>query len=460
MTTWELFLLDYNKDYKLERYKDQVRILKEGNNVDKASDTCAQSLEIDSLKHTLSEYLKEKESLLQMVTLFKNDFQKEELRNIDRELALEKQKTNAIVIRDSEETLMLKDESRSKMLQKQKDPMMSDKKVNTKPVDYAALNQLSQDFKTRPTIVEVPKELPKVSMVNSSLKKLKFHLVSFDVVVKERTTATAITEEKVLVITALKDTLRKLKGKSVVDEAHTQEEITTLREIVKNERFLNPLNTSIDYACDMLMAVTQVNKTKKIRFTEPIISSGNTPIKTTFSSNVVYNKPMLSSTGVNLPTSTSGSQPSDNDLLILDLLTGRLFANWKIISRFFGFPTIVKVLPVGCDPLALVDGFTLVEDNAAQANGQILHEEELAFLVDPGIPKGQATHTVITHNAAYQADDLDAYDSDYDELNTAKVALIANLSHYRLDALAAVHNPDNVNNNITNQGVQVIRSSE
>nr|GFB31179.1 hypothetical protein [Tanacetum cinerariifolium] len=39
------------------------------------------------------------------------------------------------------------------------------------------------------TIVEVPKELPKVSMVNSCLKKLKFHLASFDMVVKERTTA-------------------------------------------------------------------------------------------------------------------------------------------------------------------------------------------------------------------------------------------------------------------------------
>nr|GEX03100.1 integrase, catalytic region, zinc finger, CCHC-type, peptidase aspartic, catalytic [Tanacetum cinerariifolium]GEX29708.1 integrase, catalytic region, zinc finger, CCHC-type, peptidase aspartic, catalytic [Tanacetum cinerariifolium] len=59
------------------------------------------------------------------------------------------EKTNAIVIRDFEETLMLEDESHSKMLQKQKDPMMSEKKVNTKPVDYSALNQLSQDFKTR-----------------------------------------------------------------------------------------------------------------------------------------------------------------------------------------------------------------------------------------------------------------------------------------------------------------------
>nr|GEZ42632.1 hypothetical protein [Tanacetum cinerariifolium] len=47
---------------------------------------------------------------------------------------------------------------------------------------------------TNTTIVEVPKELPKVSMVNSSLKKLKVHLASFNMVVKERTTATAITE--------------------------------------------------------------------------------------------------------------------------------------------------------------------------------------------------------------------------------------------------------------------------
>ncbi|GJV16453.1 hypothetical protein Tco_1361776 [Tanacetum coccineum] len=73
-----------------------------------------------------------------------------------------------------------------------------------------------------------------------------------------------------------------------------------------------------------------------------------------------------------------------------------------------------------------------------QASGQILHEEELAFLADLGIPKGQATQTVITHNAAYQADDLDTYDSDCDELNTAKVALMANLSHYGSDALAEV----------------------
>ncbi|GJS95054.1 retrovirus-related pol polyprotein from transposon TNT 1-94 [Tanacetum coccineum] len=68
--------------------------------------------------------------------------------------------------------------------------------------------------------------------------------------------------------------------------------------------------------------------------------------------------------------------------------------------------------------------------------------------------------TVITHNAAYQADDLDAYDSDCDELNTAKVSLMANLSHYGSDALAEVHNHDNMNNNMINQAVQAMPSSE
>ncbi|GJV90247.1 hypothetical protein Tco_1538060 [Tanacetum coccineum] len=45
-----------------------------------------------------------------------------------------------------------------------------------------------------PVKVEVPSELPKVSLVNASLKKLKFHLAQFDSVVKNRTTPDARTE--------------------------------------------------------------------------------------------------------------------------------------------------------------------------------------------------------------------------------------------------------------------------
>ncbi|GJR75159.1 retrovirus-related pol polyprotein from transposon TNT 1-94 [Tanacetum coccineum] len=59
--------------------------------------------------------------------------------------------TNPIVIPDSEETLALAEESRSKMLLKHKDNMMLEKKkqVDTTPIDYAALNQLYKDFPTR-----------------------------------------------------------------------------------------------------------------------------------------------------------------------------------------------------------------------------------------------------------------------------------------------------------------------
>ncbi|GJU41036.1 hypothetical protein Tco_1193993 [Tanacetum coccineum] len=57
--------------------------------------------------------------------------------------------TTSIMIPESEETLMLAEESRSKMLLKQQDLMVLEKKVITTPVDDAVLNQLSQDFEKR-----------------------------------------------------------------------------------------------------------------------------------------------------------------------------------------------------------------------------------------------------------------------------------------------------------------------
>nr|GEW18268.1 integrase, catalytic region, zinc finger, CCHC-type, peptidase aspartic, catalytic [Tanacetum cinerariifolium] len=74
----------------------------------------------------------------------------------------------------------------------------------------------------------------------------------------------------------------------------------------------------------------------------------------------------------------------------------------------------------------------------AQANGQVLQEEELEFLADPGTTESSSNKNVVTTNAAYQADDLDAYDSNCDELNSAKIALMANLSHYGSDNLAKI----------------------
>nr|GEX93083.1 retrovirus-related Pol polyprotein from transposon TNT 1-94 [Tanacetum cinerariifolium] len=63
-------------------------------------------------------------------------------------------------------------------------------------------------------------------------------------------------------------------------------------------------------------------------------------------------------------------------------------------------------------------------------------------------------------NSLTAADDLDAYDYDCDEINSAKIALMANLSHYGSDNLAEVHNPDNVTNNVMDQDVQEMSISK
>ncbi|GKE82599.1 hypothetical protein Tco_1552599, partial [Tanacetum coccineum] len=118
--------------------------------------------------------------------------------------------------------VILEEESRLKMSEKANDPEVITKKISHKPIDYEKLNRITEDFGKRfsaqqelsagqafwfhipnltikppytpPVIVDVPSELPKVSLVNASLKKLKFHLTQFDLVVKKRTTPNALEE--------------------------------------------------------------------------------------------------------------------------------------------------------------------------------------------------------------------------------------------------------------------------
>nr|GFA06830.1 hypothetical protein [Tanacetum cinerariifolium] len=68
------------------------------------------------------------------------------------------------------------------------------------------------------------------------------------------------------------------------------------------------------------------------------------------------------------------------------------------------------------------DKVLLVE---AQGSGKVLNEEELEFLADPGVAEGPVTQRVITHNATYQANDSDAYDSDCDDFFTTKAYVIS-----------------------------------
>nr|GEX08111.1 hypothetical protein [Tanacetum cinerariifolium] len=174
-------------------------------------------------------------------------------------------------------------------------------------------------------------------------------------------------QEKVLVITALKE---QLKGNAVLSKAvslnpidpailqvdvvplvpklrknrtahidylkHTLEETTTLRELVESERLLSPLNTPLAYACKYtrriqellmilqqtcpritelgtkLVAVTPKNQNLQVRRTPQITKSRKPSVATLTSPNIDSNTPVLSSTGVALASSASRSQSKDN----------------------------------------------------------------------------------------------------------------------------------------------------
>ncbi|GJT04018.1 retrovirus-related pol polyprotein from transposon TNT 1-94 [Tanacetum coccineum] len=95
----------------------------------------------------------------------------------------------------------------------------------------------------------------------------------------------------------------------------------------------------------------------------------------------------------------------------------------------------------------------------AQAKGKELDEEQLAFLADPGVADGQVAQT-ITHNAAFQTNDLDAYDFDCDDISSNKAVLMANLSSCDSDVLSKVPYSDTFQNDTMNQSVQEWKYSE
>ncbi|GJS95147.1 retrovirus-related pol polyprotein from transposon TNT 1-94 [Tanacetum coccineum] len=125
--------------------------------------------------------------------------------------------------------------------------------------------------------------------------------------------------------------LNELKAQSLEKDT---EEAAVLRDLVDHIKANYPLDPLLESACkytkliqemlskisktcpsinssgEQLVAVTPMNKVKRVRFTEPVTSSRNTKIAHT--SNLASNKPMLSSTGVKQSTSASGSQPSGN----------------------------------------------------------------------------------------------------------------------------------------------------
>ncbi|GJZ79176.1 hypothetical protein Tco_0644013 [Tanacetum coccineum] len=96
----------------------------------------------------------------------------------------------------------------------------------------------------------------------------------------------------------------------------------------------------------------------------------------------------------------------------------------------------------------------------AQEAGQILDEEQLAFLADPGISEAPVAQQTIPQNLAFQTEDLDVYDSDCDDLSSAKAVLMANLSSCDPEVLSNVPYFDSYPNDMINQDVQEMQYSE
>ncbi|GKA90252.1 hypothetical protein Tco_0812122 [Tanacetum coccineum] len=179
--------------------------------------------QVDSLEQNLSKQIKEKECLLQTFMVFKNESKEKENKYMENEIDLEKKiKELDNIIFKVGQSAQTEEECQSKISKKEKDPGAIKQNISHKPIDYEKLNRLSDDFRKRftaqqelsaeqafwlrmsnpnskpsdasPVTIEDPKELPKTSLVNESLKKLKFHLDRFDNVVKIRSTPDAHTE--------------------------------------------------------------------------------------------------------------------------------------------------------------------------------------------------------------------------------------------------------------------------
>ncbi|GKC95793.1 hypothetical protein Tco_1161235 [Tanacetum coccineum] len=138
-------------------------------------------------------------------------------------------------------------------------------------------------------------------------------------------------------ISNLKKHIANLKGKDAADCSETaKEHADTLRDSVEQARAQQPLDSTLEYACkfttrihellvyvsatcpsslhvnEKLVAITPMNKSKKVRFEEPKKLASNTPTLADSKNSKITNQPLLTSTRVKSSTSASGSQPSGN----------------------------------------------------------------------------------------------------------------------------------------------------
>ncbi|GJV28505.1 retrovirus-related pol polyprotein from transposon TNT 1-94 [Tanacetum coccineum] len=158
-----------------------------------------------------------------------------------------------ISVINDEETLILEEVSRSKMLDKQNDLILIKQKVTISLIDYSTLNKIKEDFGKR---FFTQKELSAEQAF--WLKHSNYN----------------------------PDTSFK---------SHTAIRIEAPSELPKK-----------------LVSVTHMNKDTKVRVAKPVTSSSNNPKQSDSLKTKDSNKPLLTSTGVDTTTSASGSKPLGN----------------------------------------------------------------------------------------------------------------------------------------------------
>ncbi|GJW68548.1 reverse transcriptase domain-containing protein [Tanacetum coccineum] len=232
---------------ELERYKERVKTFEQRFNIDLSSrekmidsqmddmikEKLALKEQVDSLEQNLSKQIKEKECLLQTFTIFKSESKEKKDKYMENEIDLEKKikeldnflfklgqsaqtmhmltKPQAFYDNIHKQALGYQNPFQLRKAQRIKPTLydgivISDKHVAMHVIDDEETLILKEKSRSKikpsdasPVKIEAPKELPKVSLVNERLKKLKFHLVKFDKVVKIRTTPDAPTEGKEVV---------------------------------------------------------------------------------------------------------------------------------------------------------------------------------------------------------------------------------------------------------------------
>nr|GEW54254.1 hypothetical protein [Tanacetum cinerariifolium] len=212
---------------ELEKYNERVKTFEQRLNIDLGSrekmidsqmdDMIKEMLElkeqVDSLEQNLSKQIKEKECLLQTFTAFKRESKEKEAKNIENEIDLENKikELNNIIFKVGQSAhtmyMLTKPQGFYDNIHKQalgyQNPFYLKKDQRIKLTLYDGIvifvkhvaMPVIDDEKT--LILEeekAHKELPKVSLVNESLKKLKLHLADFDKVVKIRTRPNARTK--------------------------------------------------------------------------------------------------------------------------------------------------------------------------------------------------------------------------------------------------------------------------